>query len=224
MMAKPASRTPMTSKPKSKQPSSALKDQLKPLAKTLATKRRQVVVPAPQPEDDAVLFRRVVGKVSPLRYLLPAVHPHPHPRPLPLQLRKDEAQVMHDAMTDFWPWDEIESGEELLYLRPGQRTDTLQKLRKGHWVVTRQLDLHGLNTDEARSAVGEFVHRCVNEDQRCVRIIHGKGLGSKNREPVLKNKLRNWLAQRDEVLGYCQARPVDGGAGAVIVLLRGRKR
>ncbi len=131
---------------------------------------------------------------------------------------------MHDAMTDFWPWDEIESGEELLYLRPGQRTDTLQKLRKGQWVVTRQLDLHGLNTDEARSAVGEFVHRCVHEDQRCVRIIHGKGLGSKNREPVLKNKLRNWLVQRDEVLGFCQARPVDGGAGAVIVLLRGRKR
>jgi len=131
---------------------------------------------------------------------------------------------MHDAMTDFWPWDEIESGEELLYLRAGQKLDTMKKLRRGHWVVQAHLDLHGLNTDEARAAVGAFVHDCVRQDRRCVRIVHGKGLGSRNKEPVLKNKLRNWLVQREEVQAFCQARQVDGGAGAVIVLLRGPRR
>ncbi|MBV8466158.1 MAG: Smr/MutS family protein [Burkholderiales bacterium] len=207
-------------------PATSLKEQLKPLAKTLAQSPRKVNMAAalPPPEDDAMLFRRVVGKVNLLKHPVPHVHQRSQPSPLPMQRRRDDARVMNDAMSDFWPWDEIESGEELLYLRAGMRTDTLQKLRKGHWVVSRQLDLHGLNTDDARAAVGEFVHRCVNEDQRCVRIIHGKGLGSKNREPVLKNKLRNWLAQREEVLAFCQARPVDGGSGAVIVLLRGRRR
>jgi DNA-nicking Smr family endonuclease len=207
-------------------PKTPLADLLKPVAKVLREARvtRAAPMPTPPPEDAHAQFQRAVADVEPLRRPLPYPHPTAAVPPWPRQKLADDAQVMQDAMTDMWPWDEIESGEELLYLRAGQRLDTLKKLRRGHWVVQGNLDLHGLNTDEARAAVGGFLHNCVQEDRRCVRIVHGKGLGSKNKEPVLKNKLRNWLVQRDEVLAFCQARPVDGGAGAAIVLLRGRRR
>ncbi|WP_269533214.1 Smr/MutS family protein [Chitinimonas sp. BJYL2] len=207
----------------------ALADLLKPLARDMRKQQRAARVAArsivqPVTPDDATLFRQAVADVSPLKRTLPYAHPPRQIGPWPLQKIADDGKVMHDAMTDNWPWDEIESGEELLYLRAGQRLDTLKKLRRGHWVVQANLDLHGLNVDEARAAVGQYVHDCVRNDKRCVRIVHGKGLGSKNKEPVLKLKLRNWLAQRDEVLAYCQTRPTDGGAGAVLVLLRGPKR
>ncbi len=92
---------------------------------------------------------------------------------------KDEAAVMPDAMTDFWPWDELESGEELLYLRAGQKLDTLRKLRRGEWVIQGELDLHGLNTDEARSAVAGFFIAGAAK-QQTLRAHHScKGLGSK---------------------------------------------
>jgi DNA-nicking Smr family endonuclease len=81
-----------------------------------------------------------------------------------------------------------------------------------------------LRADEARIALAEFLLHCSRNERRCVRIIHGKGLRSKNREPVLKHKLRHWLMQREDVLAFCQARPVDGGSGAVIVLLKSPHR
>lgn len=199
---------------------------LRDIKKTLQKQPKKAAATPPRPVelDTAALFKAAVKDVIPLRRDLPLLHLPPLPSPHPRQRLKDEGLVMHDAMSDNWPWDEIESGEELLYLRAGQKHDTLKRLRRGHWVIQAELDLHGHTTDEARFAVGSFVHDCVKEDKRCVRIIHGKGLGSKNKEPVLKNKLRNWLAQRDEVLAFSQARAVDGGAGAVLVLLRGAKR
>lgn len=87
-------------------------------------------------------------------------------------------------------------------------------------MIQAQIDLHGMLADEARAYVADFLNQCRKRGIRCVRIIHGKGLGSKNREPVLKNKLRGWLMQRDEVIAYAQARQVDGGSGAVVILLK----
>ena len=81
--------------------------------------------------------------------------------------------------------------------------------------------MHGLRTDEAREAVGQFLREAMRKGVRCVRIIHGKGLGSANKEPVLKSKVRNWLVQKDEVMAFCQAKAADGGSGALMVLLRG---
>jgi DNA-nicking Smr family endonuclease len=89
-------------------------------------------------------------------------------------------------------------------------------------VVQSHLDLHGMNRDEARHHVALFLAECLQQGQRCVRIVHGKGLGSPGREPVLKKLVQGWLAQRKEVLAFCQARPADGGAGAVVLLLRAR--
>ncbi len=87
-------------------------------------------------------------------------------------------------------------------------------------MIQQHIDLHGLVSDEARAYVSEFISDCKKRGIRCVRIVHGKGLGSRNKEPVLKNKLRGWLMQKDEVIAYAQARQQDGGSGAVIVLLK----
>lgn len=143
------------------------------------------------------------------------------PKPIPKQFIRDEQQALADSLSDHYiPTYELETGEELLYLREGHAPDILSKLRRGHWVVQAAIDLHGLISDEARVYVAAFLNDCKKRGLRCVRIVHGKGLGSKNREPVLKHKLRNWLVQRDEVIAYAQARRIDGGSGAVIVLLK----
>src|SRR5690606_34378740 len=104
--------------------------------------------------------------------------------------------------------------------RNGIGPDVVRKLRRGAWTVTAQLDLHGLRVDEARTVIADFLRQCVRSDRRCVRIIHGKGLGSANRQPVLKEKVRRWLTQKEEVLAFTEARPHDGGSGVVIVLLK----
>src|SRR5207245_1258574 len=102
----------------------------------------------------------------------------------------------------------------------GLGRNVLHKLRRGHWVVQDAVDLHGSNRDEARSLLAEFLSDCLKRGLRCVRVIHGKGLRSPKREPVLKGKVRQWLAQRDEVLAFCQAPTNQGGSGALLGLLR----
>lgn len=180
--------------------------------------------PKPQP-DGAVLFRRAVADAVPLPPSGRADIARPRPKPIAHQRRADERQVLVDALSDPWDWETaVSTGEELLYLRPGVPTAALRKLRRGGWVIRGELDLHDHTGDEARIAVAAFLNRCMLEDRRCVRIIHGKGHGSKNRLPVLKNKVRHWLMQREDVLAFCQARTVDGGAGAVIVLLKSSSR
>lgn len=173
-----------------------------------------------QTDEEAKLFREAVKGARPLK--APRLHhPPPAPKPIPQQFIRDEKQALADSLSDdYIPAHELETGEELLYLREGHAPDILSKLRRGHWVVQAKIDLHGLVADEARVYVAEFLMDCKKRGIRCARIIHGKGLGSKNREPVLKRKLRNWLMQRDEVIAYAQARQADGGSGAVIVLLK----
>jgi DNA-nicking Smr family endonuclease len=147
----------------------------------------------------------------------------PKPRtPLPLQRLEDDRQVLRDSLSGQEPQDlELESGDALAFLRPGLSRQVLRRLRGGHWATQDQLDLHGSRSQEARALLVAFLGQAVKRGQRCVLVVHGKGLGSKNRKPVLKGKLAGWLAQRDEVLAFCQAHPVDGGSGAVVVLLKG---
>lgn len=197
---------------------------LKRLRKTLGnTSKARPATPAPEPmPSDHDLFMQAV------RGAVPLVHTHyPHPpsppSPWPRRHHSDEIRTIAESMTDLWPWDELETGEELLFMRPGVQHESLRKLRRGEWAVQAELDLHGQTSDSARLAVAEFLHACRLRNQRCVRIVHGKGLGSRNREPVLKLKLKNWLAQRDDVLAFCQARPAEGGSGAALVLLKSLK-
>lgn len=173
-----------------------------------------------QPQSPENIFLQAVKNARPLNVDVPFTE-KTYPKPIAKQFIRDEKQALKDSLSDeFYPAHELESGEELLYLRTGQSPDVLSKLRRGFWVVQAQIDLHGLISDEAREYVAEFLSSCKKRNIRCVRIVHGKGLGSRNREPVLKHKLRSWLMQKDEVIAYAQAKPEDGGSGAVIVLLK----
>ena len=117
--------------------------------------------------------------------------------------------------------DDVEIEDDALFLRPGVPRDVARKLRRGHWRVQADLDLHGMNTREAAAATAAFLAECLKLGIRCVRIVHGKGLGSHRKEPVLKHRVRKLLQRRDEVLAYVEPRAIDGGGGAVLVLLRG---
>jgi len=173
-------------------------------------------------EEDAALFRAAVGDAVPLR-TPPRRAPSAAPEPaVPVQSLLDEHAALRESLdAGLDPDSALETGEEAAFLREGLARQVLRKLRRGHWVVQDELDLHGMTRPEAREAVAAFVRDAVRRTRRCVRIVHGKGLGSKNREPVLKGKVRVWLAQREEVLAFCQAPAPQGGSGAVLVLLRG---
>jgi DNA-nicking Smr family endonuclease len=173
-------------------------------------------------EDDIRLFRESLANVVPLNEPGRVVHSHQQRKPIPLQRLRDERAALADSLSDYIPWDIgiTETGEELVFLRNGISRQIIRKLRRGYWVIQDELDLHGSTSADARVLLVEFLNYCLKNNMRCVRIIHGKGLRSKNREPVLKSKVANWLMQRDEVLAFCQARPADGGSGAVVVLLK----
>ena len=104
-----------------------------------------------------------------------------------------------------------EPGEPLKFLRPGYSPDLLKKLRRGEWRVQDELDLHGMNRVQAERALDAFLNQVR---ARCVRIVHGKGMG------VLRETLRAALPARAEVVGFVEAPPAQGGAGAVLVLLK----
>jgi DNA-nicking Smr family endonuclease len=172
-------------------------------------------------DTDASMFRQAVADARPLPKHGKAVRRREQPPPYPVQSRLDEHEALVESMSaPLQAEDWMDAGDEPNFLRPGLPRDVLRKLRRGNWVTQGQIDLHGLNRHEARDALAAFLAGCLKRGVRCVRIIHGKGLGSKNREPVLKEKVKLWLARREEVLAYCQARPTDGGSGATMVLLK----
>lgn len=170
-------------------------------------------------EEEQRLFQEAVSDARPLVSDKVESTP-PAPPPIPQQRLRDEAAVMHDVFSDDFALEELETGEELLHWRPGLQHQVLRKLRKGHYSIGAELDLHGYTVAEARQALGAFLEHCLHQNFRCVRIIHGKGNGSLNRLPVLKGKVNHWLRQRDEVLAFASARPADGGTGALYVLLK----
>ncbi|AOJ02645.1 DNA mismatch repair protein MutS [Burkholderia mayonis] len=170
---------------------------------------------------DADLFRREIGEITPLTAPSRAESGRPPPAPVPKHTQQDEEAVLSETLSDeFDPETLLDTDETLYYHRPGVSRDVVRKLRSGAWIVQAQLDLHGMRRDEARDALAEFIREAGKKGLRCLRVIHGKGLGSAGKEPVLKGKVRAWLVQKDEVIAFCQARGHDGGAGAVLVLLQ----
>ena len=172
---------------------------------------------------EANVFREAVADVRPLpKVRLPSLGAS-KVAPVARQRAADESAALEQSMSDDIDIDSLlDTDEQLSFRRPGIGPDVVRRLRKGDWTIKAQIDLHGLRVDEARSALVEFLQSATRNDQRCVRVIHGKGLGSLNREPVLKGKVLKWLVQRHDVLAFCQARPNDGGAGALVVLLSPR--
>ena len=172
-------------------------------------------------ERERRLFELAVGPVERLPAHGRAEPARRPPEPRPLQRERDEAAVMREALSDEFDVETLLHTDELLsYRRPGLGLDVARKLREGRWAIQREIDLHGLRTDEAREALGRFVRESHQQGLRCVRVVHGKGLGSPGRAPVLKGRVLRWLVQKKEVLAFVQARPADGGAGALVVLLR----
>ena len=175
--------------------------------------------PAGVAPEDAELFRTSVGEVRPVdngRVLHRLARPAPRPR---FRERDDQA-VLRDMISDAFDPAELETGEELSFARDGLQHRLLKKLRRGQFAISAECDLHGLTVPEAREVLVRFLEAARGNHQRCVRVIHGKGHGSRQRIPVLKHKVNKWLRQRDEVLAFCSARPVDGGTGALYVLLK----
>ncbi len=183
-------------------------------------KRRHPRAPVLPSEEDIALFRQAVVGVQPIttdRVLLEL----PPPRAWPAQREADDLSVLAESIRGPLSIDlRLEGGEEPSFLRTGLTRQVLRDLRRGRWVSQGQIDLHGATRDAAHDIVVEFLHDAHRRGMRCVRVIHGKGLGSPGREPVLKGLVLGWLMHRPEVLAFCQARPHEGGAGALMVLLK----
>ena len=185
----------------------------------MSKRQTKTAPPTPDPSQEFLDAVRDVRRLPNPGRVVHATKPR---APLPFQRLEDDRQVLRDSLSDETQHDlELESGDTLAFMRPGLSRQFLRKLRNGHWATQDQLDLHGFRSDAARALLVAFLAQAVKRGYRCVLVVHGKGLGSKNREPVLRRKVAGWLAQRNEVLAFCQARPADGGSGAVAILLKG---
>lgn len=173
-----------------------------------------------QREAEHNLFAREVGPVYPLPDRQMAALDLPRPEPHPRQRELDEAAAVRASMSDEVTLESLLLTDDgLSYRRPGIAPDVVARLRRGQWALQGEIDLHGLNREQARDALAGFVREAHGRGMRCVRVVHGKGHGSPGRQSVLKDKVHRWLAQRQEVIAFAQATGPQGGAGALVVLL-----
>jgi len=170
-------------------------------------------------EDEITIFRASVGEVRRLRHDKAAIF-HPRPPPVARQNRLDEVRVMEEILTMDLDDHELQPGDAVNFCRPGIQNTVMRKLRRGHYRIHAELDLHGMNVRTARQALTAFIQQARAADVRCVRIVHGKGRRSTNHGPVIKPLVGGILRRSEHVLAFCSARPVDGGTGAVYVLLK----
>ena len=198
-----------------------LRQQLKEAEARRAEARRLEAAREAALRREAEAFRDAVADVQPLVTPRRVERPRPEVEPIARQFLNDERQALAETLSDEIDVERLlEHDEALSFRRAGISQEALARLRRGHWVAQAALDLHGLRRDEARDAVARFLPQAVRDGLRCVRVIHGKGLGSVDRKPVLKDKVLRWLVQRDEVIAFCEAPPHAGGSGALLVLLR----
>jgi len=207
-------------KSKSLQDLDAMRKKLADIAKAQKLAEQARIAVEKRAEAERNLFTRAVGKVAPIANQERVWSPPQRPSTRPLQQDLDDEAVMHESMSDEFDISTLlDVDDQLSFRRPGIGTDITRKLRKGEWSIQGQIDLHGLRSDEARNAMGQFIRDAKRMGWRCVRVVHGKGLGSPGKEPVLKSKVQRWLVQKNEVLAFVQAKPSDGGGGALLVLL-----
>jgi DNA-nicking Smr family endonuclease len=172
--------------------------------------------------EDIELFRRSIGPVRKLGGDTAAPHRRP-PAPRPRTERNDSGPISDPGLSDGSRGDSVGASETLYFVRPGLQLRLLQRLRRGQLPVGAELDMHGMTLAVAQQEVIRFISRSRDQHIRCVRIIHGKGYGSREQAPVLKNSLNSWLRQHPDVLAFSSTPPEHGGTGAVHVLLRSRR-
>jgi DNA-nicking Smr family endonuclease len=195
----------------------ALQAQAREAAQREAKRREQEA----RERHEREFFARSVGPVHGLKDRGLAELDRPRPRPEPQQRTLDEQAVLREAISDEFDVETLlDTDEALSFRRTGVGPEVVRRLRRGHWVIQAQIDLHGLRRDQAREQLAAFLREAVKQGLRCVRVVHGKGNGSPGREPVLKAKVKTWLVQKQEVIAFTQARAAEGGAGALVVLLR----
>lgn len=168
--------------------------------------------------EDSDLFRLTIGKVHAVKSDKVLLTEAGKPKPFP----KSQTANMEEHLNAATEFDVEKVGLEdsLSFTAPGLQHNVLKKLRKGQFGLDAEIDLHGLNSNEAKRQLLHFLHDCVQDGCRCVHIVHGKGYRSADNHPVLKNNLNLWLRQHKNVQAFCSAPPKDGGTGAVFVLLQ----
>lgn len=205
----------------------SLGKQLREQAEARAVAEKERAKQEKQQAVEANIFQTALGGVQRMpasdRYVPPSVPKSVAPEAAPkrkLTQAEDDALVLRESLSDLFEVDHyLEDDPALNYSAPGVGPDVMKKMRKGHWPVQDELDLHGMNRDQARDALGAFLTRSQQRNHRCVCVIHGRGFGSRGQEPVLKSMVHSWLVQKG-VVAFCQARNHEGGEGALIVLLR----
>jgi len=171
-------------------------------------------------DDDSNEFRRAVADARPLRAEERVLKDAPKPKPRARFTKADEARVMDESLQDDIDTIEHGYGAALRYSRATVGRRTMRKLARGGYSVQAELDLHGMTLAEAKPRLADFIDYCSTQGKLCVRIVHGKGLGSGHRGPVLKSAVNRWLRKWESVLAFVSTRQVDGGTGAVYVLLQ----
>jgi len=171
-------------------------------------------------EKDTDEFQRAMRGIRPLRSEPRVLETKPKPKPRARFTKADEQQVLAESLEDDIDTIEQGHGAALRYCRQHVGKRTMRKLQRGGFSVQAEIDLHGMTLDEARPRLADFIAYNVSQGKYCVRVVHGKGLGSGDRGPVLKSAVNRWLRRWDSVLAFVSTRQVDGGTGAVYVLLQ----
>ena len=171
-------------------------------------------------DDDKDLFRKAVSGAKPLRAGDRVNEATKKPKPKARFSRADESAVLQESLEADIDDMQSHSGDSLRFHRPHVGTRIMRKLSRGGFSVQAEIDLHGMTVAEAKPRLAEFIDGCVRDSKLCVRVVHGKGLGSGGRGPVLKQKVNRWLRRWNSVLAFVSTRQVDGGTGAIYVLLR----
>jgi DNA-nicking Smr family endonuclease len=199
----------------------ALRAQLEAQQKDAQRKAREAAERKARLDVEKNVFRSAVQDAQPLKDSGRASLPQRKPIPFPVQSVLDEKRALSESLSDEFGVEQmLETDDALSFRREGIGPDVLKKLRRGHWVTQDELDLHGHRVEQAREELTLFIKDSIKRGLRCVRVVHGKGLGSKDKQPVLKGKVRGWLVQKEEVIAFVAARPAEGGGGALVVLLR----
>ena len=170
-------------------------------------------------DDDVEYFRRSMSDARPLKSDQRVPQPKKKPPPRARFSRADEQEALAESLAADIDTMEAANAESIRYHRPHVGKRTMRRLARGKYAVQAEIDLHGMTVAEARPRLAEFIDYSLKQGLTCVRIVHGKGLGSGHRGPVLKNAVNRWLRKWDAVLAFVSARQVDGGTGAVYVLL-----